>query len=258
MQNILTYESNVVLLFSDNIKPPQTTSLNSWGSGHSDVIDGTRVFSNAIEKATYDHNLDECVGFAALDKGFIVITHQKIVDSYFRQVFGGEITKSATGNLYDSNKNYNVNNILSTGTTRSLVRTDAQRMLTTYDQSDNIIWDSTQFIYSPITGTAEATGTTSNLTYISYNTEKSLNIVCLASSDEFFKSTNDTAKELLSVDFSQDFSNFKSEDQNLYPIIITQVGIHDAEGNLLAVCKPTQPIKKYWYDVVSFNVKIRL
>jgi hypothetical protein len=258
VQNILTYESNVVLLFSDNIKPPQTTSLNSWSSGHSDVIDGTRVFSNAIEKATYDHNLDECVGFAALDKGFIVITHQKIVDSYFRQVFGGEITKSATGNLYDSNKNYNVNNILSTGTTRSLVRTDAQRMLTTYDQSDNIIWDSTQFIYSPITGTAAATGTTSNLTYISYNTEKSLNIVCLASSDEFFKSTNDTAKELLSVDFSQDFSNFKSEDQNLYPIIITQVGIHDAEGNLLAVCKPTQPIKKYWYDVVSFNVKIRL
>ena len=80
----------------------------------------------------------------------------------------------------------------------------------------------------------------------------------MASSDEFFKSTNDTAKELLTVDISEDFSNFKSEDQNLYPIIITQVGIHDAEGNLLAVCKPTQPIKKYWYDVVSFNIKIRL
>jgi len=42
------------------------------------------------------------------------------------------------------------------------------------------------------------------------------------------------------------------------PVVITQLGIHDAQGNLLAVCKPTQPIQKYWYDVVSFNVKIRL
>jgi hypothetical protein len=256
-----TYESNVVLLFSDNIKAPQGSNLNSWGSGHSDVIDGSRVFNTAgagVEKATYDHNLDECVGFVALDKGFVVITHPKVVDSYFTQVFGGVITKSATGSTYSANKNYNVNNITSTGTTRSRVRTDANRMLVTYDESDNIVWDSTQFIYSPLSGTVEATGTTSNLNYISYNTEKSLNIVCLASSDEFFKSTNDTAKELLTVDISEDFSNFKSEDQNLYPIIITQVGIHDAEGNLLAVCKPTQPIKKYWYDVVSFNVKIRL
>ena len=255
------YESNVVLLFSDGIKAPQGSNLNSWGSGYADLIDGTRVFNTAgagLEKATYDYNLDECVGFAALDKGFIVITHPMVVDSYFRQIFGGEISKSATGSTYSANKNYNVNNVTSTGTTRSLVRTDANRMLVTYDENDNIVWDSTQFIYSPVSGSTLATGTTSDLSYISYNTEKSLNIVCLASSDEFFKSTNDTAKELLTVDISEDFSNFKSEDQNLYPIIITQVGIHDAEGNLLAVCKPTQPIKKYWYDVVSFNVKIRL
>ena len=33
---------------------------------------------------------------------------------------------------------------------------------------------------------------------------------------------------------------------------------YDADGNLLAICKPTQPIKKYWYDVISFNIKIRL
>lgn len=255
------YESNVVLLFSDTIKAPQGSNLNSWGSGYVDLIDGTRVFNTAgagLEKATYDYNLDECVGFAALDKGFIVITHPMVVDSYFRQIFGGEISKSATGSTYSANKNYNVNNVTSTGTTRSSVRTDANRMLVTYDENNNIVWDSTQFIYSPVSGSTLATGTTSDLSYISYNTEKSLNIVCLASSDEFFKSTNDTAKELLTVDISEDFSNFKSEDQNLYPIIITQVGIHDAEGNLLAVCKPTQPIKKYWYDVVSFNVKIRL
>jgi hypothetical protein len=94
--------------------------------------------------------------------------------------------------------------------------------------------------------------------YMSYNTEKSLNIVCLASSDEFFKSTNDTAKDLTSTPVANDFTNFKSDTQNLYPVIVTSLGIHDANGNLLAICKPTQPVKKYWYDVVSFNVKIRL
>jgi len=72
------------------------------------------------------------------------------------------------------------------------------------------------------------------------------------------KSTNDTAKDLMAVSMDSDFTNFKSDSQNLYPVIVTSLGIHDANGNLLAICKPTQPVKKYWYDVVSFNVKIRL
>jgi hypothetical protein len=156
--------------------------------------------------------------------------------------------------------------VLSNDTTRGYVVTDPTVMLTTKDNDDNIIWDSSQFVikynasgssglYSGTTGEASIT---TNMEFISYNSEKSLNIVCLASSDEFFKSTNDTAKELTTTAVGADFSNFYSKDQNLYPIIITQLGIHDSAGNLLAVCKPTQPVKKYWYDVVSFNVKIRL
>jgi hypothetical protein len=122
-------------------------------------------------------------------------------------------------------------------------------LIVTKDVTD-ILWDSTQFIY---TGTTDYT-----LTYNSYNTEKSLNIVCLASSDEFFKSTNDTAKDMMGVAQTEDVASFKSTNGDLFPVIITQLGIHDADGNLLAICKPTQPIKKYWYDVVSFNIKIRL
>jgi hypothetical protein len=255
--NSVAYESNVALLFADKIKTPQGANFTSWASGYADLIDGTRVFNpNSQEKAVYDYNNDECIGFAALDKGFIVITHPKVVDSYFRNVFGGTVTKSLTASLFTANKNYDINGTPSTGTTKNFVKTDPAEMITTLDETNNVVWDSTQFVFDPTGGTLYTLD--AGAQYISYNTEKSLNIVCLASSDEFFKSTNDTARELLTTPATADFSNFKTEDQNLYPVIITQLGIHDAEGNLLAICKPTQPVKKYWYDVVSFNVKIRL
>lgn len=252
LNNSANYESNVVLLFSDTNKTPQGSNLTSWSSGHIDLIDGTRVFNpNAQEKALYDYNNDECIGFVALDKGFVVITHPLIVDSYFKMVFDGSINKSGTS-LTNAFKTYDINGVLSTETSRGQIMTDPNYMIVT-KEGNNIVWDSTQFIHTGYTESVRC-----DMEYLSYNTEKSLNIVCLASSDEFFKSTNDTAKELTGTPVSSDFSNFKSDTQNLYPVIITSVGIHDANGNLLAICKPTQPVKKYWYDVVSFNVKIRL
>jgi len=257
-----TYESNVVLLFSDTIKRPLGNVNKSWGSGYSDLIDGTRVFNpTALKKELYDYKQDECVGFAVLDKGFIVITHPKIVDSYFTQIFGGGISLTGTS-LNNVVKNYNINNVNSTSTTktgvRGSVKTDETKMLVTKNESNNLVWDSTQFVLNTVTNESPSNPITSESTYLSYNTEKSLNIVCLASSNEFYKTTNDTAKELLGINSEEEFADFKSDDQNLYPVIITQLGIHDEAGNLLAICKPTQPVKKYWYDVVSFNVKIRL
>jgi hypothetical protein len=41
-------------------------------------------------------------------------------------------------------------------------------------------------------------------------------------------------------------------------VVITEIGLHDAQGNLLAIAKPKEPIKKYWYDPVAFNIRIRL
>ena len=246
-----TYESNVALLFCDTIQTPSSGFLN-WGDAYTEVINGTKVFlPTAQEKPTYSYKNDTCVGVAYLDKGFIVITHPLIVDSYFKNVFDGSIVTGGT--VSNVTKIYDLING-HTGSSRGSVRTtttgDTYQVIVTKDGSD-ILWDSTEFIYTGSTG--------SELTYLSYNTEKSLNIVCLASSDEFFKSTNDTAKDLLGVDQMSDYASFKSTSGgDLYPIIITQLGIHDADGNLLAICKPSQPIKKYWYDVVSFNIKIRL
>jgi len=250
-----TYESNVVLLFADAIKTP-SINFNNWGDAYSEVINGTRVFvPGSQEKPTYNYKDDVCVGVAYLDKGFIVITHPLIVDSYFHNVFDGRIYTSGVGPSMVKNYDITVDssNTPVTAESRGDVRTtdsnDTYELIVTKDGTD-ILWDSTQFIYTGATDYM--------LSYNSYNTEKSLNIVCLASSDEFFKSTNDTAKDMMGVAQSEDLVSFKSTTGDLFPVIITQLGIHDAEGNLLAICKPTQPIKKYWYDVVSFNIKIRL
>jgi hypothetical protein len=267
-----TYQSNVVLLFSDTISVPYDTNFPSWSGGTADVMDGIKVFSQTagIEKPTYDYFNDECVGFVVLDKGFIVITHPLIVDSYFKNIFSGTISSSGTWNTGTKVYDYGA---LSTGTTRGSVRTDSTKMITTVDNSNYVYWDSSQFIFTGFTGSTS--GITSNVEYRSYNTEKSLNIVCLASANEFFRSTNDTAKELFGLStqgsatsaYGLEMSNllntptyadFQTGSDELYPIIITGLGLHDKDGNLLAICKPTQPVKKYWYDVVSFNIKIRL
>jgi hypothetical protein len=243
------------LLFTDAVQTP-SVNFSNWGDAYSEVINGTRVFSpTAQEKPTYNYKDDVCVGVAYLDKGFIVITHPLLVDSYFHNIFDGRIYTSGT--LTSMVKNYDATVDSSNtpviaewrGDVRTTDSNDTYELIVTKDVTD-ILWDSTQFIY---TGTTDYT-----LTYNSYNTEKSLNIVCLASSDEFFKSTNDTAKDMMGVAQTEDVASFKSTNGDLFPVIITQLGIHDADGNLLAICKPTQPIKKYWYDVVSFNIKIRL
>lgn len=199
-----------------------------------------------------------------MDKGFIVITHPKIVDSIFRNVFNGAITTGGTvsqplksygfyGNVARNSNLYRKNTTTGYG---FRTYSNSDNFIYNVDSTGNVQWENTQFIYTGKTSGVKPT--TPYLEFLSYNYEKSLNIVCLASSDEFYKSTNDTAKELLSVDNTSDYASFYSNNQNLEPVIITQLGIHDSAGNLLAVCKPTQPIKKYWYDVVSFNVKIRL
>jgi hypothetical protein len=240
------YDSNVVLLFANDVKKPNGEVARDWSEGHNEVMDGSKVFvenSQLPTKDTYNYNSDVCVGAVFLDKGFVVITHPQIVDSLFTKAFAGTIS------VIGGNKSYDF--VTPGNDTRGLVKTNPA-LIRTEDGNGDVEWDNTQFVFG--------TGVTTNasLEYISYNSEKSLNVVCLASADEFYRSTNPTAKELLGVAQTEDFASFKSEDANLYPTMITQIGIHDAQGNLLAVCKPTQPVKKYWFDVVSFNVKIRL
>lgn len=259
------YESNTVLLFSDAFGKPSENPTGSWGDGHSDVINGIRAYNpSSRTKSLYDNIKDDCVGIAYLDKGFMVITNPKIVDSFYINAFNGKITSGGTISqplkIYNNYGTAALNTNLfrhnsSSGAGVKTYTGQTTNFILTKNNINQIEWENTEFLY---TGTTSVTHPAyPSIEYLSYNSEKSLNVVCLASSSEFFTSTNDTAKELFNAD-DADYVSFYTNNQNLYPVIITQLGLHDADGNLLAICKPTQPIPKYWYDVVSFNVRIRL
>lgn len=225
------YESNIVLLFATG------NTGTDWAKGYSDIKNGDKVFNPTNQiKETYDYYADRCVGYAVLDKGFIVITDKNIVEGLFINKFGGNINGPDI--------------TFPTGSTAgSCITYENTDFIVTKDTKNNIEWNNTQF---------QMPNDSDFIEYFSYNTEKSLNIVCLASCDEFYKSTNDTAKELLNLSANTDVADFKTDDLNLHPIMISQIGIHDSDGNLLAICKPNQPIKKYWHDILSFNIKIRI
>lgn len=216
--DLSNYESNVVLLFSDNINPPYGNSAKSWADGWDEVINGDKVYSqnSTVSKEFFDYTEDQAVGIAYLDKGFIVITDPTII---------GDM--KATRASYSG---HSANIIFTSGDT-----------------------DNSQFLLD----TGSFTGATPQVEFLSYTTEKTLNVICLASSDEFFRSTNETAKQLTGEEDAV-FANLKSGSETPYPVEISAVGLYDDEGNLLAICKPDAPIQKQWFDVVTMNIKIRL
>lgn len=76
--------SNTVLLFSDEIRPPNGDTSKSWSTGHNI----NKPFSNG-SKEGFNRlsigggvNQDQAVGYAVLDKGFIVITDPTLVAKF--------------------------------------------------------------------------------------------------------------------------------------------------------------------------------
>lgn len=79
-------DSNVALLFSDNILTPNGGSGSlSWGTGFGSVkpfsLNGKQLY-NFQTNTTLGQSADTIVGVAYLDKGFVVITHPTIVGAY--------------------------------------------------------------------------------------------------------------------------------------------------------------------------------
>ena len=162
------FGSNISILVSDDIMTPNGGSSSlSWSTGYGTVKpfsnNGKQLF-NIQTNSNVGLSADTIIGLAYLDKGFLVITDQTIVDNY---------TSSAT-----------------TGT--------------------SITFDSV-----------------------------SQNITCIANRGEFGSSTNPT---------------FKSGDIPR----ISEIGLYDELGNLIALAKTDRHVTKNINDFKAFNVKIIL
>jgi len=76
---------NVAFLFSDDVEFPNQDSLKSWSTGHSTTkpysLGGKSLF-NSVSVPSTSTLVDEAIGVAYLDRGFIVITNQAIIDGW--------------------------------------------------------------------------------------------------------------------------------------------------------------------------------
>lgn len=198
------YQSNIVFLFSDNIRRPKSNASLSWSTRYSTNPESKHfTLLNGLKKELFSFKDDLPVGIAYLDKGLIAITDPFLVA-----------------------------NITTGGTSYITGAPNAQPKFT-------------QIYYSA--------STSANTSYYSFNYEYVLNLLCIAGSNEFFTTTNPTAAELLGN--ADNIASFRGQD---LPVVITEIGLYDEEKNLVAFGKMSEPIKKYDYENIFLNIRIKI
>lgn len=161
------------------------------------------------------YNYDIPVGFACLDKGYLVLTHPSIVDN-IPWTSGSTIYE---GGYADTNAGENVINGSNAGATSGTSR---------------IVF----------------TSTTSTLTYEDISIRYMTSVVCVAMPGEFFISKNPTWP------LSRNLAEINNGTTNFDSIFVTQIGLYNAFGQLIAVAKLDRPVEKTYDGLISFNLEI--
>ena len=89
-----------------------------------------------------------------------------------------------------------------------------------------------------------------------YSAEKQwvLNVLCEANPQEFGVTKNPTAADLNpTVNANGEYELFSVNK----PVYISEVGLYDTDGNMLAIAKPDKPVEKYYNNPSYFNLKFR-
>lgn len=157
------------------------------------------------------YNYDIPLGFAVLDKGFLVITHTGITSNF----------PWTSGQTYGSNA----------------IMTSSELSAKT-----NIYF----------TGTTNGTDKASSLVFYDINTSFKTTAVCLAMPKEFYISNNPTwNREKALTELNQ-----QSGIISLDSVQVTEVGLFNALGELVAIAKLSEPVEKNFINLLSFNIDI--
>lgn len=208
------YNSNIVFLFSNYIKPPQLntgTTWNQWTTAYKyNSINPLGSLSNK-QFAVFSNDLnpnnntsDKVVGIAYLDKGFFVITDPTLVSNFaYSAATSSGYDNIASGSTYTGNANF------------------------------------TQIYFNNTT--------LSNASFTSIKTEFIQNIYAMAMPNEFYESENPTFLE-----------TYIDGNPNNEPVYITEIGLYNANKELIAIAKTSEPIPKNKFNLVNFEIKLKL
>jgi len=97
----------------------------------------------------------------------------------------------------------------------------------------------------------------STSTYFSFEKHFLLNVNCDALSGEFYLTQNKTAQDLGAYEVSTNVFDMNNVNGVPNPVYITEVGLYDKNGKLIAVGKSDRPIQKRPSDPVSLNLSIK-
>lgn len=190
------FNSNVAYLFTDYIKRPRNSNNNTWASNGTYFRTQTNVPSGKVADKFYAKfsgaEMDTPVGIAYLDKGFLVITNQTILDN----LKVAKVTVGVPGTEIVGTNNYALE----------------------------------QFYYNSTT-----------LDFSSFSTEFIQHAVCVCLPNEFYQTENPTYDQ-------------KSE----RAVAVTEIGLYNSAYELIAIAKPSFPIAKDRFSVLSFNINIRV
>lgn len=248
---------NIVFLFSDDINMPYTGfTRNELGDGvdNSDQITGWNPSSNPNDRpgaASYvevqdfyntdqrtninyavsvpvgypdnrpGYNYDIPVGFAVLDKGYIVLTHSAITEN-----FPWTSGFTSNGSSYIENPNTQTKtNIYFTGNT-----------------------------FDPSNPGAPLSQEGASLQFKSLDTSFKMTSVCIAMPQEFYLSNNPTWDKQKAIDAINNDSEFANFD----PVYITELGLYNAFGELIAVARLSEPVEKDFVNAITFEINLEM
>jgi len=237
---------NVSFLFSDDINKPYTgktddgandlSNVTTWGDNipfedrpaavayleldQNDKSSDTRSGNYAVPVpvTNYPNNLDSGynydvpVGFASLNKGYLVITHPEIVNSIN--------WTAATTNHIDENGNIIPGAPYAAGS------------------------DKTDLSFTGSTGTF--------LSFEDVDTNYTTSVLCLALPREFFISTNPT------WDLDRNLVEIENQTYDTDDIQVTQVGLYNIIGELIAVAKLSEPVLKTYSNILTFSLNLEV
>ena len=248
--------TNIAFLFCDNIKPPQSpgagqttwtagTPISDWAydagttpsqapagynGGNPDYYQLDQSWSLATPKALASVVEDTPVGIAYLDKGFCVITDQRLIDTLLLSGMTSYIFSGDTGNY---------------GNTGSIFGFTGNK--------------------SNVTEGAYTASTSARCEFYSFEKEWLLQVNAVASQNEFFTTENFSAAPTgdggaggSAVQGQQGVYclDCQANTQN-YSAFITEVGLYDSMENLIAIAKPDRPVEKAKMTDQTFTLRFK-
>lgn len=202
-QTTWKHDSNSLVknIYATSFVDVKTNDLNTDSRPFSGINFAVEVGQNYPNTSVQNYNYDIPVGFAALDKGFLVLTHPDLVENI----------AWSSGRTLDGSLN------VTSGTSKIY-----------FDNSDE-----------------------SSIDFVDIDINYTSSVMCIVMPGEFYRTTNP------SYDLQRAQQEIDSGANGMEPVYITEIGLHNTRGEVIAYAKLDRPIEKRYADFISFTIDLK-